>query len=76
MKRNENLLPCFLWKAGMSVFKIEINQNFLGDVKMTAASLTIILIYLLGLEAADKRNVTCKKMEQYKKDVGCYLFNL
>jgi len=43
------------------------------------ATLTTILIYLLLLEAADKRNVTCKKMEQYKEPVDidlCQLINL
>lgn len=43
---------------------------------MTAISLTVVLLYLLGLERADKKQNQVRKVEQYKESVGCYVFSL
>lgn len=43
---------------------------------MTTISLTLVLLYLLGLERADRRQNKVRKVEQYKESVGCYLFDL
>jgi len=43
---------------------------------MITAMLTTILLYLAGLEIAERKQNKVRKIEQYKKQVGCYLFNL
>jgi hypothetical protein len=43
---------------------------------MTAISLTLVLLYLLGLERAGKKQNISKEILQYREQTGCYVFDL
>jgi hypothetical protein len=42
---------------------------------MTALTLGLILVYLIGIEKDNHRRIKSRKQSQYEQNVGCYLID-